>query len=362
VDFRRLRYFLAVADHGGFTAASKAIFVAQPALSLAVKELERELGADLFVRRGRQVLLTSAGQALVEPARQALRNVETGRAAVAAVTGLSAGTLSLAALPSLASEPTAAFVGRFRRAHPAVSVELAAPADNTELLEMVGNGRCEVGITVASALPPEMAVRQLRSQELRLVFPPDSPPQVDPLPMWALDGVAMVASPQGSSTRQLLDQAFAEAGASPTVAVVSAQRSAQVALVLAGAGVALVPEEDAQAAARLGAHVARPSPPVTRQLVLVHRRGPISPAARRFVELSANPSAVEGTEDPFEPSPPTLADLPGDGPAERPTGPADDALTVARAAPGDGAALRATRRSAGASPGARAGASAGRSV
>ena len=58
MDLRRLGHFLAVADHGGFSRASKAVFVSQPALSLSVRELEEELGAELFYRAGRSVRLT----------------------------------------------------------------------------------------------------------------------------------------------------------------------------------------------------------------------------------------------------------------------------------------------------------------
>ena len=113
MDLRRLTYFLAVVDHGGFTAGADEVDVSQPALSLAVKELERELEVALFDRVGRRVHLTAAGQALVGPARQALRDVETGRAAVAAVAGVRAGTLALASLPTLAADPLAELVGRF---------------------------------------------------------------------------------------------------------------------------------------------------------------------------------------------------------------------------------------------------------
>ena len=62
MDTRRLQHFVAVVDHGGFTAAAKATFVSQPALSLAVKELEADLGAPLFDRIGRRVQLTRPGR------------------------------------------------------------------------------------------------------------------------------------------------------------------------------------------------------------------------------------------------------------------------------------------------------------
>src|SRR6478752_1080849 len=128
MDLRRLRLFLAVVDHRGFTAAAAAIHVAQPAVSLAVRELERELDATLLVRSRLGVTLTSAGAALVEPARQALHDVEI---AVAAVTGLLAGHVDVAALPTLAADPLAGVAGRFRRAHPQVAVRIVATDDST---------------------------------------------------------------------------------------------------------------------------------------------------------------------------------------------------------------------------------------
>ena len=113
MDLRRLGHFLAVADHGGFTRASKAVFVSQPALSLSVRELEEELGAELFYRAGRGVRLTPAGQALLGQARQALRDVDTARAAVASVTGLVTGSLTLGIVLAHRPGPLAPAARRF---------------------------------------------------------------------------------------------------------------------------------------------------------------------------------------------------------------------------------------------------------
>ena len=79
MDLRRLRLFLSVVDHGGFTAAAAAIHVAQPALSLGVRELEQELGATLLVRSRKGVVLTPAGDAL--DLARALRGAPGGAAA-----------------------------------------------------------------------------------------------------------------------------------------------------------------------------------------------------------------------------------------------------------------------------------------
>src|SRR5690349_4120895 len=124
MDLRQLRYVVAVVDEGGFTKAAAALHVAQPSLSQAVRALEAELGVELFHRAARHVTLTSAGEALLEPARQALRDAATAQAAVAQIAGLEGGHLDLVSLPTLAVHPAAALIGRFRRSHPQVSVRL----------------------------------------------------------------------------------------------------------------------------------------------------------------------------------------------------------------------------------------------
>jgi LysR family carnitine catabolism transcriptional activator len=296
MDLKRLTYFLAVLDHGGFTAAADEVDVSQPALSLAVKELERELGVALFDRVGRRVQVTAAGRALVGPARQTLRDVETGRAAVAAVAGLRGGTLALASLPTLAADPLAELVGRYRRRYPGVTVDLAAPEDSADLAAMVRDGRCEVGITETAEVPADLTSRGIGGQSLLLILPPGSggwgnpidDPGMTTLALSDLVEVPFVAAPSGTSTRRLLDEGFAAAGALPQVAVVTAQRDAILPLVLAGAGAALVPEPIAVVARALGATVARPFPSVERSLALIHRTDPLAPAAARFVELATD--------------------------------------------------------------------------
>ncbi len=290
IDTNRLRHFVAVVDHGGFTAAAKAVFVSQPAISLAVKELERELGTPLFLRVGRGVRLTPAGSALVGPARQALRDLETGRAAVAAVAGVVAGSLSVCSLPTLAADPMAALVGNFRRHHPGVRIELAAPEDTQELFDLVEAGTCELGLTDALHVPSSFASIDLGAQSLVYIHPPGTEMAHpgndhadDPL-----DGVSFVAAPEGTSTRRLLEEQLgAGAAAELTLAVVTAQREAIVPLVLAGAGTALVPEAVARYAEQFGAVVSQPDPPAVRGLALVHRDGVLSPAAERFLDLAS---------------------------------------------------------------------------
>src|SRR5664280_2242736 len=189
------------------TAASRAVFVSQPALSLAVKELERELGTPLFARVGRGVRLTAAGAALLGPARQALRDVETGRAAVAAVAGVLAGSLSVCSLPTLAADPTSELVGRFRRLHPGVRVDLAAPEDSQDLFDLVEDGTCEHGLTDALHVPESFDSIEFGSQSLVFIHPPGTASSgADGDGMVVRNDTPLIAAPEGTSTRRLLEE------------------------------------------------------------------------------------------------------------------------------------------------------------
>jgi LysR family transcriptional regulator, carnitine catabolism transcriptional activator len=288
MDLRRLRLFLAVVDEGGFTRAAQAEFVSQPSVSQAIRELETDLGTPLFHRVGRGVTLTAAGEALVGPARQTLRDVETARAAVAAVGGLEAGRLDLCALPTLAVDPVAPLTGAFRTAHPGVTVTLADAEGPAEVASLVISGDAEVGITVEHAANDVLRSVPLGRQEMLVVLPPGTPitSRTGALPAEELANRPIVTTPRGTSTRQLLDDAFAAARLTPQIAVVTAQREAVLPLVLAGAGASLMPQPLAANAASLGAVVVPMRPRVSRSVVAVHRESVLSPAAAAFLAIA----------------------------------------------------------------------------
>ena len=103
MELRQLRYFLAVAEEGRFSRAANRLHIAAPSLSQQIQALERELRVPLFERTQQRVELTIAGQALVEPARVILAEVERARADVrAAATGRKGVTLRVANMADLA--------------------------------------------------------------------------------------------------------------------------------------------------------------------------------------------------------------------------------------------------------------------
>ena len=267
----------------------QAMHVAQPSLSQAVRSLEAELGVELFHRTSRQVVLTDAGEALLEPARQALRDADNARAAVAAVVGLRAGQLDLVCLPTLAAHPTAELIGRFRRAHAQVSVRVVEPEDADAVAERVRNGSSEIGLAELPVAAAGVVAHTLETQDYVALIPSNLDPSLTRhgrITIRALAEQPLVTSPPGTSTRRQIDEALGAAGLRATVAVETDHREAIGPLVTAGAGVAVLPRRLGEDVATPGVVVADITPRITRRVGIIHRDGPLSPAARAFLALA----------------------------------------------------------------------------
>jgi len=288
VDLRQLDFVVAVADLGSFTRAAEAKRVAQPSLSQSIRALEAELGVELFRRTTRSVQLTAAGAALLTPARQALRDADNARAAVAAVVGLERGHLDVVCLPTLAVHPTSALIGAFRSAHPGVVVRVSEPEDADRVAERVREGASEIGVTELPIDATSLTEHVLERQEFVALVPRRLADHLGSarITLARLADQPLVTSPVGTSTRRQLDEAMAAAGLTFRVAVETDHREALPALVRAGAGVAVLPRRLAEAAASPDVMLLGITPVLRREVGIVHRSAPMSPAAAAFVSIA----------------------------------------------------------------------------
>ncbi len=287
MELRQVEYVVGVVEHGGFTRAAVALHVTQPALSEGIGRLEAELGVELFHRVGRRAVISAAGEAFLEPARQLLRDRSVLTTSVAAVVGLEAGRLDLVALPTLAVVPLSPLVGAFRRAHPGVVVHIEQPEEAAAVTTQVRSGHSEIGLAELPIDEPGLVSEQLLVQELMVVLPPSSPlVRRRRLTMTDLAAVPLVMTPPGTPMRRLIDAAFDDAGAAASLAVETEHREAIVALVLAGAGASILPAPLADSARASGAVTVALSPPLRRGVGLIWRRGPVSPAAQAFITIA----------------------------------------------------------------------------
>jgi DNA-binding transcriptional LysR family regulator len=287
MERRQLEYFLAVVDHGGFTNAARASRVAQPSLSHGVAALEAEVGGSLFHRLPHGAELTPAGKALVGPARQIVRDLATAAASVHEVLGLSGGRLEIVAQTAFAVDPLATMLGQFLRAAPKVRVEVTHPERGSEVNRLVRTGESELGLVNATVPIPGLDGIDLAEQELLLAFPPGHP-YGDRVAVGVEDLAVLqfVVTPEGTEIRDVLDDVAEEWGIEPGIAVETAHRAMVVPLVLAGAGVSILPKSMADDAVRQGALVCSVKPALRYRGRLVWRSGPLTPAADRFIEIA----------------------------------------------------------------------------
>ncbi|WP_189557033.1 LysR family transcriptional regulator, partial [Mesorhizobium sp. M4B.F.Ca.ET.089.01.1.1] len=114
--------FLAVVEHQGFARAADVLHCSQPTVSNHVASLEHELRAVLLQRYSRPVALTEAGAAFLPHGRALVREIETARSAVADVTGLRSGSVTLGAYASAAAGYVPGILRSFRKRYPGITV------------------------------------------------------------------------------------------------------------------------------------------------------------------------------------------------------------------------------------------------
>jgi LysR family transcriptional regulator, carnitine catabolism transcriptional activator len=286
MDRRHLEYFLAVADYGGFTNASHVLRIAQPSLSQAIKSLENELGVELFRRAPQGTRLTSAGESLVGPARQTLRQFAAAQAAVSGVRALDAGRLDIAALAGLAESVLPPLLGRFHAEYPNISVRITDPR-SADILGLVRTGEVDLALALVARDTAELAVLELPSTPILVALPPacgHEPGSV--VTASVLEELGLMI---GTTAKQLVLGILGEIGVSPRIVAEVDLRESLIPLVLEGFGACLVTGAVAEDAAVRGAVICRldPEPPHNKQ-VIVHRRKDASPAASAFIATVAD--------------------------------------------------------------------------
>jgi DNA-binding transcriptional LysR family regulator len=242
MELRQLEYFVAVAQERHFTRAAKRMHVAQSGLSASIRTLERELGADLFVRSTRQVELTPAGQAFLVEARRALAATDAARDAVAAVQGLLRGSLAIGSLQCLHAVHLPAILAGFLEAHPGLEVRLRQ-GGSEELLEQVRAGRLDIAFVCRPARCPDgVVVEPLAAEPLVLACAPEHPlaARTD-VKLADLRDERFVDFHPDWGTRDLIDKVLAAAGVERRVALEVTDVHSLLDLVTFGLGVALVP-------------------------------------------------------------------------------------------------------------------------
>jgi LysR family nitrogen assimilation transcriptional regulator len=176
MDLKQLEYFRHVAELGSFTRAASFLSVVQPALSRQVRQLEVELGQNLFERNGRGVALTDAGTRLLEHTRGILQQVGRARQELEDQKNGDSGHFVLGLPPSLGRSVTVPLVKAFGRLLPNASLATVEGL-SAYMLEWLNVGRVDCALVYNAPASPSVDLQPLLDDQLFLIAPlsPDKP-------------------------------------------------------------------------------------------------------------------------------------------------------------------------------------------
>ena len=174
MDWASLTAFVAVAEHGGFSAAAGQLHLTQPAISKRIALLEASLDARLFDRLGRQVLLTEAGRLLLPRAKQMLAEAEAARRAIDDLDQDSGGRLSLATSHHIGLHRLPPLLRRFSALHPRVALDLGF-MDSEQAYARVLHGSAELALTTLGPTQAPLRSTPIWNDPLHVVVAPDHP-------------------------------------------------------------------------------------------------------------------------------------------------------------------------------------------
>ncbi|WP_027344844.1 LysR family transcriptional regulator [Hamadaea tsunoensis] len=279
MELRQLEYFVAVAEEQNFTRAAERVHISQSGVSAQIRQLEKELGAELFDRSGRSATLTVAGKAALEHARAALAAAGAVGQAVGEVSDVLRGRLRVGMVVGCTVTPLFAALAAFHRDHPGVTLSLVEDSSD-RLIDGVRAGELDAAlIGAAGSAPSDLDGLTAVSEPLVALLPDGHPLLSKRLNLRALCAYPLICMPRGTGLRAVLDGACAARGLVPGIALEAGAPDTIADLAGRGLGVGVLSESMAGRYPLTARPIADMADAAV--LALVWRHSP-APAVRRF--------------------------------------------------------------------------------
>src|SRR5579862_4141809 len=246
MELRHLRYFVAVAEEENVSKAALKLHVSQPGISRQIRDLEDEIGFQLFERSAKSVRLTPAGNVFLGEARAVLQRAHEAVEKARAADGAASSEINIGYAPSLTVQILPQALRKFQNQFPKVRVALH-DLSTEEMLAQLGDGKLQVALTVK---PSAKLLRGLQFEELarygmRVAVAPKHPlaksksVSLEQIAREPLIGYSRKDYPEYHT---MLDKLFAPVGRKPRIAGEHDGVASLIAAVESGHGFALVPE------------------------------------------------------------------------------------------------------------------------
>lgn len=245
MELRHLRYFLAVAQEGNFTRAAEILGIAQPPLSRQIRELERELGVELFDRQSRPIVLSDAGRLLLEHAQRVMNATRLLKVAVEQHRLGGGKRFVIGFVGSTIYGPVPDLIRRFREAAPQVEVDLVEMNTVVQIAALKA-GRIDAGFGRLRFEDPAIQRHLIARERLLMALPANHPRGLEggqPISLTHVSGEMLILypnEPRPSYADQLL-AVLEDHGVQPGSTREVRELQTALGLVAAGAGIAIVP-------------------------------------------------------------------------------------------------------------------------
>ncbi len=242
MEIRQLRAFIAIAEMGTFTAGAVRVHVTQAAISMQIRQLENELGAKLFIRAPRRVMLTEAGEQLLQRARQILRDHDAAVDEIAELAGAERGRLRVGSASAMVTtDVLPGLLKQVRKQHAGAEITVASGTSEALVQQILG-GELDVAFV---SLPVEArginTERLSQDQLVAIASPRHKLAKQRTLSAYTLAGEKLILGERGGNTRRLIDQFFAQAGVTLHVSMELSRQAAIRRMVEEDMGVGIVP-------------------------------------------------------------------------------------------------------------------------
>ncbi len=227
MEIRQIRAFVAIAETKTFTAGAKIIHVTQAAISMQIRQLENEVGVPLFVRTPRRVLLTQAGEVLLERSRKILREHDAALAEIAEIAGSEHGRLRIGSASAMfATSPLPAVLLELKEIFKTAEISVVSGTSQV-LVQKISSGEIDIAFVSLPVETPNINTDLLFSDEIVAIAHPSHPHASRKVISAAqLAGEQLILGEHGGNTRRRIDDFFVASGVKPHVVMELSRQSA----------------------------------------------------------------------------------------------------------------------------------------
>jgi DNA-binding transcriptional LysR family regulator len=220
MEIKQLLAFVAIAEEKTFTAGAKRVNVTQAAVSMQIRNLEEGVGLPLFTRTPRRVLLTEAGELLLERARRILREHDSALAELAEIAGAEYGRLRIGSASAMfATAQLPKILEKLKQSYPNAEVSVSS-GTSTMLVEKILHGEIDVAFVSLPVETQNIRTELLYSDEVVAIAHPSHTLAAEKfISAAALAGEKLILGEQGGNTRRMIDDFFEAANVKPQVSM-----------------------------------------------------------------------------------------------------------------------------------------------